>query len=178
MRAVPKFEGMAQGRNSPRKTAHSWHDSWLQPPPKPDVREGGDSAWEQWQEESRRLELAFAKTQPSNLLPLAGGEPAEAGTPRLPWSTDDAMVLARRNNRVCPQPPLWEQLYLLLEGDRYADLPPPPTQRWMWSKLSNLQRRLRFREHIEWADRHGRLEQMARFMEALAEEDWVHMGEN
>ena len=60
---------------------------------------------------------------------------------------------------------------------RPADLRPPPVQPWMWATLSNLQRRLHFREHIEWADRHGKLEVLANYVASFAEPDWVHMGE-
>ncbi|NML43906.1 hypothetical protein HHL11_09110 [Ramlibacter sp. G-1-2-2] len=172
---------MAFGRkNPPGPQKDSWFpaDSWL-PLPTPEVKEGGESVWEAWNEESRRMDLAFAPTQPSEVVPLSRG--ASEDPPRRhsgPWTTDDTMVLARRNNRACPRPALWAALYLLVEGDHYADLAPPPTQVWQWSKLSNLQRRLRFREHIEWAERHGKLDTMANYMESLAEADWVHMGEN
>jgi len=173
---------MARARNKQAEAQKdSWWpaDSWL-PLPVPDVKEGGESVWEVWNEESRRMDLAFAPTQPSEVVPLTGRNEEASLPPRHsgPWTGDDVMVLARRNNRVCPRPALWAALYLLLEGDHYADLAPPPTQAWQWSKLSNLQKRLRFREHIEWADRHGKLDAMARYMESLAEPDWVHMGEN
>lgn len=155
-------------------------ESWLQPVPVPEAREGGESTWEAWEEESRRLDLAFAPTQPSGPVPLSGQPTDALEEPRHTgrWTADDVLVLARRNNRVCPRQALWAGLYLLLEGDHYADLPPPPTQPWIWSKLSNLQRRVHFREHIAWADRHGKLDDMARYLESVSEADWVHMGED
>lgn len=172
---------MAHGRNKASQAAKDslWPgDPWLQP--LPEVKEGGESVWEAWNAESRRQDLQFAPTQPSEPMPLSGhgGEPPQPRPHSGPWTGDDVMVLARRNNRVCPRPALWAALYLLLEGDHYADLPPPPTQAWLWSKLSNLQKRLRFREHIEWADRHGKLDTMAQYLQSLAEPDWVHMGEH
>jgi hypothetical protein len=69
-------------------------------------------------------------------------------------------------------------MYELLEGSRHEDLPPPPVQPWQWTKLSALQKRLRFREHVAWAERHGRLNRLARFIGGLAETDWLHIGEN
>jgi hypothetical protein len=86
------------------------------------------------------------------------------------------MVQARRNNRICPRPALWAELHGRLGGLAYADLPPPPVD-WMWTKLSAIQKRLLFREYLEWAQRHGKLPEVARFMEALGEADWLHMGE-
>ena len=176
---------MAFGRNrnpsprpeAPRRSEPGWGaDDWLQPPPSPDVKEGGESLWDAFNEESRRMDLAFADTQPSEAVPLATSAPAPLREPQLGtrWSVDDVIAFARRHNRVCPRPLLWSALYLLLEGDHYSDLRPPPAP----GGLSNLQRRLHFREHIEWAARHGKLETMAKYLASLAEPDWVHMGEN
>jgi hypothetical protein len=156
-------------------------ERWPARPPVIDAREGGESAWELWQEASRRLDLAFAPTEPSSAAPMATEsgteEPLEISTRSHLLNAHSLMVLARRNNRVCPRPALWTQLYQLLDGERHPHLQAPPVQAWLWPKLSGLQKRLRFREHVEWAERHGRLEQVARFMGALAETDWVQMGE-
>ncbi|QJW83751.1 hypothetical protein HK414_06200 [Ramlibacter terrae] len=148
--------------------------------PVPDVHEGGESTWEAWQEESRRMDLAFAETQPSDVIPLTADPRAAPPVQRrgAHWSADDLLVLARRNNRVCPRPFLWSALYVLLEGDRYADLRPPPVRAWEWAALSNLQRRLHLHETIQWADRHAKLDVMGPFLASLTEPDWVHMGED
>jgi hypothetical protein len=50
-------------------------------------------------------------------------------------------------------------------------------ERWLWTKLSSLQKRLFFREYIEWAERHGKLGRVADFMDGLVESEWLHMGE-
>lgn len=169
-----------QRRKPANPSSDFWEtDEWAYAPPVPEATEGGESLWDAWQEESRRLDLAFAPTQPSHLAPLAP-EPREPARPPRdhPLSADALMVEARRHNRVCPHPPLWQRLYEELEGDRHEDLPPPPTQPWMWSKLSSLQKRLRFREHIDWAERHRKLAVVAAFMDTLVEPDWLHMGES
>lgn len=155
-------------------------DDWMHPMPLPEVREGGESTWEAWQEESRRMDLAFAETQPSGAIPLTGSAPAPQQADRrgAHWSADDVAAIARRGSRVCPRPYLWSALYVLIEGDRHADLQPPPVQTWEWASLSNLQRRERFLAHIHWAERHDKLDAMGRFVEAIAEPDWVHLGEN
>jgi len=36
---------------------------------------------------------------------------------------------------------------------------------------------VRLREHLEWADRHGVLPEVAAFLESLEESDWLHFGE-
>lgn len=171
---------MASNPSRPSKPSQDpWeHDTWLNPLPVPEVKEGGESTWDAWHEAARELEAAFAPTQPSAAAPL-GAEP-ERPMPRHappPVHADALMVVARRNNRVCPRPVRWAELYQLLEGDRYQDLQPPPVERYVWTSLSQLQKRLRFREHVEWAERHGKLAEVARFMDGLAEADWLHMGE-
>lgn len=145
-------------------------DDWLLPLPAPEVQEGGESLWELWHEESSRMELAFAETQPASRTegPLHHGY----------WTLDNVLMLARRGNRVCPRPHVWSALHALLEGARYDDLPPPPLQPWVWRTLSNLQRRERFRDYLGWAHRHGKLAELAGFIESVAETDWMHMGED
>jgi hypothetical protein len=153
-------------------------EQWPYTMPSPEASEGGESVWSQWQEASRRMDLAFAPTEPSEMAPL-GDDEGQPGEGEGAWQSADAlMVTARQNNRVCPQQPQWLRLYEVLEGHLHEDLRPPPIQARMWRALSALQKRLRFREHIEWAEQHGCLPEVAHFMHGLAESDWVHMGED
>ena len=172
---------MARQRDPRTQPAALTSDNWTSRLPLPEAREGGDSAWAQWHEASLRLDLAFAPTEPSGI----GQMHTESGTgevvatetrPHL-LSAQALMVVARRNNRACPDPQHWIQLYQQLGGGSCAGLQAPPLQPWLWSQLSGLQRRLRFREHVEWAERHGCIHQVAQFMARLNEGDWVHMGE-
>jgi hypothetical protein len=171
---------MARPRDPPRKPGNDdWQtDTWPYTMPAPEASERGDSVWAEWEAASRRMDLGFAPTQPSEQVPLSGGQQQDRPGDHHPLSADALMVRARQNNRVCPRPSQWVRLYGVLDGPRYENLPPPPVQPWMWRKLSSLQKRLSFREYVEWAERHGRLQQVARFMDDLAEEDWLHMGEN
>jgi hypothetical protein len=155
--------------------------TWTHSIPLPEVTEGDESAWDLWLEASRQLDAAYALTQPSDVTPLSAGIPVgrgqdEGGEVR-PRTVDGLMVTARRNNRVCPRPSLWTQLYFALGGGKHADLAPPPVERSIWTKLSDLQKRLRLRQQIEWAERHGKLEVVGKFIENLAEGDWLHMGD-
>jgi len=158
------------------KTAH-----WPYTMPSPEVREGGASLWELWREAARGLDQAFAPTQPPQATALAttGASPAAAPQPPAlhPLKAEVIMVAARHNNRVCPRPTHWTRLYEALGGARCQDLRPPPVQPWQWAAQSPLQKRLHFREHVEWAARHRRLKPVATFMEGLEETDWLHMGE-
>ncbi|HET8746874.1 MAG TPA: hypothetical protein VFM98_14800 [Ramlibacter sp.] len=172
---------MARQRDARTKSGTLEPENWVSRLPVPEAHEGGDSAWDLWHEASKRLDLAFAPTEPSSVVPVTteGGCAEELVGPERPHllSVHTLMVLARRNNRVCPLPAQWAELYRLLGGDGQPELQAPPLQPWLWTRLSGLQKRLRFREHVEWAERHGRLELMARFMGGLEEGDWVHMGE-
>jgi hypothetical protein len=172
---------IARARNEPsppRSGAGRVDDDWLRSVSTSEVREGGESLWEAWQDESRRMDLGFAQTQPSDLAPLTSesfSATPQPQSPGGPWTVDDVLALAGRNNRVCPRPALWFALYLLLEGARYTDLRRPPMHS---SMLSSMNRRLQFREHIKWADRHGKLEELAEYIASLAEPDWIHLGDD
>lgn len=153
-----------------------FNGTWLNTLPQPEVIEGGESTWELWHEAARELDAQFGPTLPSSAAPLAPGmRPAPVRREPVE-SADQLMVRARRNNRVCPRPPKWTQLYRDLGGPRHPDLPPPPVD-WIWTQLSSLQKRLFFREYLEWAEQHGKLQHVALFMDMLAETDWVHMGD-
>lgn len=162
----------------PGRKPETWDDdNWLMPLPVPDAREGGESTWALWHEAALQLDASFAPTQPSGAMPLnPAATPPETPSLGQAWTVDTVTRLARRRNRVCPRPSAWSALYALLEGERYIDLQPPPLEPWIWTKLSALQKRMRLRDHIEWADRHGRLADVARFLDQLPEDDWIYMG--
>ena len=173
-------EGMASNRDPAGKPPpdNAYIGTWLQSLPMPEVREGGESTWDLWHEAVCEFDVAFGPTVPSRPVPLSGDAQMAAPAPiRGPLSADALMVRARHNNRVCPRPNHWRRLHRDLGGRSLADLPPPPVDPWLWSKLSALQKRLFFREYLEWAERHHRLTELAAFMDGLHEEDWLHMGE-
>lgn len=160
------------------------------PIPAPDVEErSSESAWALWNDAvSGRPPIggardarhdapgadespAYAATVPARLADL----PAAATRPRV--SLDALMVVARRNGRVCPRPTLWVSLCEDLQRTpvRGDPLPLPPLTREAWRASSALQKRLVLRDQIGWAARHGRLDTLAAFLVALAEDDWLHM---
>ncbi len=160
------------------------------PIPAPEVEErSSESAWALWNDAvSGRQPIgsarglagdaaladdspAYAATVPARLADL----PAAVTRPRV--NQDALMVVARRNGRVCPRPTLWMSLCEDLQRQpvRGDPLPLPPLTREAWRASSALQKRLVLRDQIHWAARHGRLDAMAAFLVALAEEDWLHM---
>lgn len=165
------------------------------------VEHDGDSGWALFSEISRQHDARFQPTVPTvRCVKPAGAEPGWASTrpferggqvPRrtpagaaagqAPVSLDAAMLVARRNNRVCPRPQRWAQLAELLPVRRTLrgqQPPPAPVTGVAWSSTPPLTKRLCFRGQIKWAEREGVLEEVMAFMQALPEEDWLHMDED
>ena len=122
-------------------------------------------------------EAAWAPTRP--LTTVARDLPA---APQQPLFTlEAAMLVARRNNRVCPRPERWTAFMALLPPRktlRGTMHPPVPPLGAAWSVTPPLTKRLYFREHIEWAQRAAVLEDVMAFMQGLPESDWLHIGED
>lgn len=164
--------------------------------PAPEAIEGGDSAWAIWSEVNQQHEARFADTapasQPMKLMP--NENPAWAKTqpamkaPLLRrketqplFTLDSAMLVARRNNRVSPRPERWQELMALLPARKTltgVQQPPAPPTGAAWAVTPPLTKRLCFREHIEWAERQGVLENVMAFMQRMGEDEWLHMGED
>ena len=160
------------------------------------IHSDGDSAWELWNEVAGEHEKRFADTAPLTQPP--GMSPEEIGfSPTVPsrgrslpgtsrpaepvFTLEAAMLVARRNNRVCPRPERWNAFMKLLPARKtlrgWAQPPVPPTGA-AWAVTAHLTKRLCFREQIEWAERAGVLENVMAFMQSLSEDEWLHMGED
>jgi hypothetical protein len=84
----------------------------------------------------------------------------------------------QKNKRVCPQPQNWQKLYELLpnkkrQGNEWE--PPLPLILAAWWETPVISKTMRFREHIEWAEAHGCLEQIAEYLKSLSEDEWYHI---
>ena len=93
---------------------------------------------------------------------------------------EDAIAEATRNKRICPMPPLWNQLYELLPNRKRKGFgwePALPLILAAWHEASGLSKALRLKEHLEWAESHGALDQVYTFMISLSERDWYHFGD-
>lgn len=96
-------------------------------------------------------------------------------------STIESLIAyCRENRRVCPMPQVWNELWETLpERHRVGDSwePPLPLILGAWHFASNLEKRLRLEEHIQWAEQHGSLVEVDQFLRSLPESDWHHLGE-
>jgi hypothetical protein len=160
------------------------------------VERNGESVWALWSEANRKQDRGFADTAPATNTHRLGEDPGWAKTQpasalkapraRKPeaqplFTLDAAMLVARRNNRVCPRGARWEELHALLPGRRTprgVQAPPAPPTGPAWAKTPPLTKRLLFREQIEWAETQGVLENVMAFMQSMPETDWLHMGED
>lgn len=126
-------------------------------------------------------DTAYAPTMPAALPQAAPSAPAPVAPVRRGPTLDEVMAEARRFNRVCPQQPQWLVLYEVMlsratPGAR--ERPPSPVLTGpAWKATPSLSKRMVFREHLEWADRHGALGAVSDYLKALPEPAWYHMGD-
>lgn len=88
---------------------------------------------------------------------------------------------AQKNDRICPLPRRWQQLYEMLPDKRRLDggwEPALPLILAAWHTTPTLLKMLRVREHLEWAAEHNCLGQVYEFLRSLPEKEWLHKGEN
>lgn len=93
---------------------------------------------------------------------------------------EQVVAVATKNNRVCPMPQKWLQLYNLLPDRTRREAgaePALPLILGAWGHTSAIDKMLRLQEHIAWAEQHGALEQVRVYLESLPEQDWHHVGE-
>ncbi len=155
--------------------------------PGDETSRGNPAGPHEWPPE-RSLEMppdaAFAPTLP---MPWPGGAQAAgvhtgAGAPHEPavLTVHEAMVEVRRFNRVCPRPQAWQALYDLIPGKLttgHAWQPPPPITGAAWQATSAVPKRMCLREQLEWAEHQGALGEAMRFLRALPEDQWHHVGD-
>jgi hypothetical protein len=162
------------------------------PIPEPDAVENDtDTSWAEFADLQATENRRFADTAPASRTmrdpddrgyapttpaPLQNLRAMPAAPVRRELTVVEVMVEARKNNRVCPKPAKWQQLYEMLPGRQHSQ-PAPPLVGAAWDDTPSIPKRMCFREHIEWAATHGALQQVYTFMKSLPEGDWHHMGE-
>jgi len=87
---------------------------------------------------------------------------------------------AQKNNRICPQPQKWNELYKLLPNKKRKGSgwePSVPLILAAWWDTPDISKMLRLREHLEWAGKHDCLGEIYQFLKNLDEKDWFHSGD-
>lgn len=162
------------------------------PIPKPDaVEKDTDTTWAEFADLQALENRRFADTAPASRsmhmpddrgyapttpAPLQNLQARPAAPVVRELTVVEVMVEARKNNRVCPKPTRWVQLYEMLP-DKQRSEPPAPLVDAAWDATPSIPKRMCFREHIEWAASHGCLQQVYTFMKSLPEDEWHHMGD-
>jgi hypothetical protein len=93
---------------------------------------------------------------------------------------DEVFAEAERNNRVCPLPQKWSELYELLPNRRRKGNgwePALPLILAAWWDTPSMLKTLRLREHIVWASEQGCLDMVHAFRVDLDEQEWHHIGQ-
>lgn len=93
-------------------------------------------------------------------------------------SAQSLLDYCRENNRACPMPQRWNALWKMLPklGGEYGQ-PPLPLILAAWHDTPAMLKMIRLAEHIEWAAKHGDIDQISAYLKQLPESDWFHIGE-
>jgi hypothetical protein len=92
-------------------------------------------------------------------------------------TVDEILEYCRCENRVCPVPEYWNQLYRLLPETRQGGSgwePPLPLILAAWHHTTDSDKQERLKQHIRWAHDHGALSRIAKCLTSLREEQWHH----
>jgi hypothetical protein len=93
---------------------------------------------------------------------------------------EEVLAQIQANDRVCPLPQKWQQLYEMLPNKRRRGNgwePSLPLILAAWHDTPALSKMLRLREHIEWAAANDCLTEIHAFLAGLPEGQWHHIGE-
>lgn len=92
----------------------------------------------------------------------------------------DLLIYVRQDGRVCPKPQLWNELWSKLAAKNQMGagwIPPAPLILAAWHFSSDDEKANRLAEQIQYAHLLGFLDEADRFLRSLAEDSWVHRGE-
>jgi hypothetical protein len=83
--------------------------------------------------------------------------------------------------RLVPKPERWNELYQMLRNTRQKPSggwePPLPLILAAWHHSMPLEKKLRFKEHLTWANDQGQIAEIGAFLRSLPEDNWCHLGE-
>jgi len=98
----------------------------------------------------------------------------------VPDKVASLLALVQSDSRVCPLPHQWNALWKLLPGrvQLHAGWEPAlPLILAAWDETSAAEKRMRLREHIEYADAHGALDAVDTFLRSLKPDEWLVLEE-
>lgn len=93
-------------------------------------------------------------------------------------SNDELETLVREffvNKRVCPAPKKWNDLFSLISRKAGTQDLSAPLILGGWWASNNLEKKIRFKSHIEFAYNNGVIEEVKEFLSKLDETEWHHL---
>ena len=93
-------------------------------------------------------------------------------------SVDSIVAYCKENNRVCPVPQKWNELWEMLPSRKRKGSswePSPPLILAAWHDTPAMLKMIRLSDHIKWASEHGTLSEVSVFLRGLKEADWFHI---
>lgn len=96
---------------------------------------------------------------------------------RVADTLDDLLAYCQADGRVCPQPQRWNELWQLLPDIRRKDAgyePSAPLILAAWWESSDEEKQDRLAVHVRWAQTHGALDAVSKFLRGLPEKEWHH----
>jgi hypothetical protein len=91
-------------------------------------------------------------------------------------SYENLIAEINKNNRVCPQPLKWNELYELLLSNKKElnNKPSIPLILAAWWDTPIIAKKLRLRDHIDWSLENGCLNAVYTFLVNLKEDEWYY----
>jgi hypothetical protein len=88
--------------------------------------------------------------------------------------------LIKINNRVCPNPQPWNELWNELKNKKRVGSgwhPPAPLILAAWHHTSDIEKANRLLEQVEWAEEQSQLDKVFEYLNGLLEQEWHHYNE-
>jgi len=83
--------------------------------------------------------------------------------------------IVEQNNRVCPNPRLWNSLYEIIQDDldnNFGNEPPRPMILAAWRDTPPSIKKMVLVEQIKWAAENGTLDKAYHYLHDLNDDDW------
>ena len=92
-------------------------------------------------------------------------------------AVDRLIAYCRENNRVCPLPKAWQQLWEMMPEKKQTIGAWEPAVPLIGaaSEAPVMLKMARLAEHIQWAAKHSALPEVAAFLRGLREDEWQHL---
>lgn len=98
-----------------------------------------------------------------------------------PETLESLLAYCLTGRRVALMPERWSELFQMLRNTRQKPSggwePPLPLILAAWHHSLPLEKKLRFKEHLSWAEDQGQIEEVGKFLRSLPENEWQHLGE-